>query len=38
MGILPLVLFTIAIFLGDAAILVLSLRVFRREEILVSWK
>lgn len=37
-GLLPMVLFSLAVLGADVAILWVSLRVFRREEILVSWK
>lgn len=37
-GIVPMVIFSIMVFALDSGILWLSLRVFRREEILVSWK
>ena len=37
-GILPLLLFSAVVFVADAGILWLSVRVFRREEILVRWK
>ena len=37
-GLLPMVLFSLLVFGIDAGILLLSLKVFRREEILVSWK
>ncbi|MBU1158875.1 MAG: ABC transporter permease subunit [Candidatus Thermoplasmatota archaeon] len=37
-GILPLLLFSCVVFAADAGILLLSVRVFRREEILVRWK
>jgi len=37
-GLLPMVLFSLAVIGADAVILYFSLRVFRREEILVSWK
>lgn len=37
-GLLPMVVFSLAVLGVDAVILMLSLKVFRREEILVSWK
>lgn len=37
-GILPMVAFSLIIFAADAGIIWLSLKVFNREEILVSWK
>jgi hypothetical protein len=37
-GILPLILFTLLVIVGDLGILALSLRTFKREEILVNWK
>ncbi|OGS42603.1 MAG: hypothetical protein A3K67_05720 [Euryarchaeota archaeon RBG_16_62_10] len=37
-GVVPMVVFSLLVFAGDAGIAWLSLRVFRREEILVSWK
>jgi len=37
-GIAPMVVFSVLVFAADAGILWLSLRVFSREEILVSWK
>jgi len=37
-GIVPMLLFSLAIFAVDGGILYLSLKVFRREEILVRWK
>jgi len=37
-GILPMIAFSAIIFAADAGIIWLSLRVFNREEILVSWK
>jgi len=37
-GIVPIILFSLGVFAADGGILWLSLRVFRREEILVSWK
>jgi len=37
-GILPILMFSLLIFVVDGGILWLSLRTFKREEILVSWK
>jgi len=37
-GALPMLLFSTVIIAADAAILMLALRIFNREEILVSWK
>lgn len=37
-GLVPILIFSMAVFALDGGILWLSLRVFRREEILVSWK
>lgn len=37
-GALPMLLFSIGVIVADAGILVLALRIFNREEILVSWK
>jgi ABC-2 type transport system permease protein len=37
-GPLPMLLFSIAVLAADAGILMLALRIFNREEILVSWK
>jgi ABC-2 type transport system permease protein len=37
-GALPMLLFSIAVLAADGGILMLALRVFNREEILVSWK
>jgi len=37
-GALPMLLFSVAVLIADAGILMLAVRIFNREEILVSWK